>query len=298
MPESQVIHEGKIESPNEGIEGIMLQAKKRLFGEEAELSEEDKGTAEEISSLSGIQMLQAYEDWRKEIENTEAQEKFRRKLQKVIEQRDELEQKAYYDELTGARTRHFFTDFLGKAVRAINNAPNIPERRHPGDEFCLLALDIDHFKLINDRYGHNFGDQILKELVDVLKNRLRDDDVIVRHGGEEFFVFLRTDEAQAEKIGNELRELVAKKINQKHNLGKSGTISMGIVSYSPKDDQQSEKELMERADTALYHAKRTGRNKVSVFNPEMRMKEGEKGEESILHSFNPGDPLSHPEADI
>jgi len=191
------------------------------------------------------------------------------KLKEANKKADKYMEKAFYDELTSAYTMHYFSDFLEKKISTIdNNRLALEHRRQNGENevFNLLAIDIDHFKSINDTYGHNKGDEILKKLVSLLKNHIRDEDLVVRTGGEEFIVFLETNPQQAEHIANELRKTVEEQINKAGKLGKSGTISIGIASYSHNDKQMTSDQLKKRADLALYNSKNNGRNLVTVYN--------------------------------
>jgi diguanylate cyclase (GGDEF)-like protein len=133
--------------------------------------------------------------------------------------------------------------------------------------FGVMLIDIDHFKNVNDDYGHPIGDYVLKELTDIIKSNIRSNDILARYGGEEFAVIIKDSECtDLQDIGEHLRLTV-----QKHTFTSADhedfqiTISIGIVGYVPglyKDFGQ----MVVKADKALYKAKETGRNKVVVYS--------------------------------
>jgi len=127
---------------------------------------------------------------------------------------------------------------------------------------CLIMLDIDHFKRVNDNHGHQAGDAVLREVARRLRSALRQSDLAIRYGGEEFMLLLpHTDLANALVVAEKLRQAIA---DQPVPLDKAGntlaiTISLGVASLNP--DEAAE-HLIERADQALYRAKHGGRNRV------------------------------------
>ena len=123
-------------------------------------------------------------------------------------------------------------------------------------------LDIDHFKLINDRYGHKVGDLILKALTQVCAASLRDVDVVGRMGGEEFAVLLpETDRAVAVSAAERLRAAIAQaKVPLADGLPVRFSVSIGVAAMQSVDDNIDV--LLNRADAALYEAKGSGRNRV------------------------------------
>lgn len=132
-------------------------------------------------------------------------------------------------------------------------------------DLSILVMDIDHFKKINDTYGHTVGDMVLKQMSKIFINSARSKDVVSRNGGEEFSILLlNTNEQKALQIA----ECIRKKVEvHKFDIGNEEklnvTISIGIATYS--DDSQEIKSLYKNADEALYISKRTGRNKVSLY---------------------------------
>ncbi len=166
-----------------------------------------------------------------------------------------IQQLAITDSLTGFYNRRGLEE-LGKheIERAIRfNRP-----------LTTLMIDIDHFKLVNDSFGHPVGDEVLVQLAHRLKSKLRDVDILCRYGGEEFFVMLpETDKDNAYLIADRIRRLI-----HEHSFSTSAgliniTISIGIC-YLSKNVFDLE-DMVNYADQALYQAKQNGRNKVKHF---------------------------------
>jgi diguanylate cyclase (GGDEF)-like protein len=131
----------------------------------------------------------------------------------------------------------------------------------------LIMIDIDHFKLYNDTHGHPQGDNVLIEVGRSLQQLSRTSDVVARYGGEEFALILpETDRTNAEALGHRLQEHIEDLSfpGEEQLPGKVLTISVGIASYTPPDTKAA---LIKAADTALYQAKRKGRNRVVVWQP-------------------------------
>jgi len=164
----------------------------------------------------------------------------------------ELEKLATTDSLTGiSNRRHLLT----LAEREFQRARRY---RHP---FSLLMLDIDHFKSINDTYGHAAGDEALKLMADVTRNALRQVDIFGRFGGEEFVVFLpETPLRDAVTVADRIREAIASAPLTIQNAEARMTVSIGVSTY--QDDEPSLDTLLMRADKALYEAKQRGRDRV------------------------------------
>jgi diguanylate cyclase (GGDEF)-like protein len=166
-----------------------------------------------------------------------------------------LEKLAQTDQLTGAANRRSFETTLDREMAQA--------RRH-NYPLSLLYLDIDHFKSINDRYGHEAGDAVLIRFVGVLKQRLRASDLLARWGGEEFIVMLSyTDLGNAVQIAEELRASVEQERFETGRL----TCSFGVASLKSGDTVDT---IVNRADKALYAAKEGGRNRVVCETPSSR----------------------------
>ena len=171
----------------------------------------------------------------------------------IIENR-ELKKLLITDELTQIPNRRYLDFHLG----------NMKKEKDEFDlKFGVLFFDIDLFKNINDTYGHNTGDEILKMVSKTLSSNLRSDDKIGRWGGEEFIAIMHVSkESSLEKIANKLRVLVSKSsYNTEDNLSISVNVSIGGAIIK---DGESIEELIQRADDNMYISKKTGRNKVTV----------------------------------
>jgi diguanylate cyclase (GGDEF)-like protein len=166
----------------------------------------------------------------------------------------ELLQMSESDELTGAYNRR-------KLMAELEERYN--EFRRYGHSISLLMLDLDHFKQVNDRYGHAAGDEVLRSTVRACKGQLRDVDILARFGGEEFVALLpNTPLEVARSSAERLRETVAH--NVIHHAGSAIriTVSIGISSFREADHDFEA--VVIRADDAMYLAKQLGRNRVEV----------------------------------
>ncbi len=165
------------------------------------------------------------------------------------------------DALTGVYNhRHFQQRLQEELDRSVRNA--VAGQPRP---VALIMADIDHFKRINDRYGHPSGDEVLRTFARLVERVLRSSDVVCRYGGEEFVIILpETDAAQAEAVAQRLRESV----ERSHFIGADGaslgpiTASFGVAAHH--DGLPSRSDLVRRSDEALYRAKSQGRNRVVV----------------------------------
>lgn len=173
--------------------------------------------------------------------------------QTIMENR-ELREMLITDELTQIPNRRYLDFHLGNMKK---------EKEEFNLIFGVLFFDIDHFKEINDTYGHNIGDEILKMVSKTLSSNLRNEDKIGRWGGEEFIAVLKvTKELSLERIANKLRILVSKSIYETED-GINITVNVSIGGAIIKNDETIE-QLIERADNNMYISKKTGRNKVTV----------------------------------
>ncbi len=137
--------------------------------------------------------------------------------------------------------------------------------RH-GEPLACVMIDLDRFKRINDTYGHPAGDRVLVQLVEILKDAVRGEDLVARYGGEEFVLLLpKTDASLALTIAERLRNRIA---GEPVPIGGDRripvTVSMGVADYLPGEKERSPDELLRAADEALYRAKANGRNRVEV----------------------------------
>ena len=172
---------------------------------------------------------------------------------------DKLRDTTLRDGMTGIYNRRFLEQFIDKmAKQALRNETN----------YSVLMLDIDYFKMVNDTYGHDIGDIVIKGLAEVIKKSIRDADLAIRYGGEEFVILLNNASREgsisvAKKIHDEFNKM-------KFNVGGEilqKTISIGVAQFP--DDANSIWKCIKFADTALYYAKEHGRNQVIEFKPEM-----------------------------
>ncbi|NET89851.1 MAG: diguanylate cyclase [Kamptonema sp. SIO1D9] len=180
----------------------------------------------------------------------------RDELNKVLEQQkhliEKLEKLATTDPLTGILNRRHFFNIANKEI----------DRYHRYNcNFSLLMLDIDHFKHINDSYGHSLGDEVLKSMTQTVLKSLRKADSFGRFGGEEFAILLpETDLETATEVAERIRKTIAKlTISTVDKLVKI-TVSIGVTTCKMKDE--SLEILLQRADKALYQAKKLGRDRV------------------------------------
>ncbi|WP_438446544.1 GGDEF domain-containing protein [Gorillibacterium sp. sgz5001074] len=169
-----------------------------------------------------------------------------------------LEQLAMIDSLTGVANRRSFDCLLAKEwARAVRGSQPL----------SVLFIDIDYFKLFNDQYGHQQGDEALRRVVSVLRSGLRrSGDMLARYGGEEFAVILPdTNLAGARLVGLSLLEGIERAAIPHKGSAVSGhvTISVGCASADPAQDGSSPEMLLEAADRELYSSKKKGRNRVS-----------------------------------
>jgi diguanylate cyclase (GGDEF)-like protein len=175
-------------------------------------------------------------------------------LQRLGEANVELERLANHDMLTGlVSRRHFFDEAIREQARA----------RRTGQGISVLIADLDRFKQINDAYGHAAGDAALKVAADCLRHSLRDADLAGRMGGEELIALLPAiglDDAEA--VAERFRQALERTEIHHEDLHFTVTASIGVASWTGGDEDISR--VIARADTALYRAKRSGRNAVAV----------------------------------
>lgn len=167
---------------------------------------------------------------------------------------------AFHDPLTGLFTRRILMEFLERETR------NAQRRCHP---LSVLLTDVDHFKSINDSFGHATGDDTLRDLADLMRKHHRQGDLNARVGGEEFVTVLPdTSPDDALHIAERLRQRVVDAIARPD--GVPLTVSIGVATLLPPKGEPphadcSPATLLARADTALYHAKNSGRNRVMMY---------------------------------
>jgi len=166
---------------------------------------------------------------------------------------NELQEMALYDDLTGIANRRYIE---------MNLKTRFGEMRRYGRIFGVLFIDIDHFKKINDTYGHDIGDRVLKMVADTLVSNLRSFDILGRWGGEEFVsVVVNVNEKLLSSIAYRFRTLVEQSSFSLETVALRVTVSIGATLARPKD---TVKTLMKRADRLMYRSKQAGRNRVCI----------------------------------
>lgn len=163
------------------------------------------------------------------------------------------------DPMTGLNNRRFLEEFVDTLIA------NMQRKRSSA---AILMLDLDYFKMVNDTYGHDAGDAVLKALSNVLKQSVRASDLVIRYGGEEFLIILLDSQGTtADHVAENIRAAVEKLKVQVAGVVLQKTISIGISSFP--DDSETFWQAVKFADVALYQAKEMGRNRVVRFDPAM-----------------------------
>lgn len=163
---------------------------------------------------------------------------------------------AVTDPLTGIYNRRKFTEHLEKALVYASQT---------GKNTSIIMVDIDHFKKVNDDYGHLIGDEVIKAIVEKIKSCLRKQDILMRFGGEEFFALLPGEEKQnAMFVADRIRDCIAQKPIRLNGLSIPITVSIGVstASRDAVETQETKEALFHTADKALHQAKNAGRNRV------------------------------------
>ena len=181
---------------------------------------------------------------------------------------------SYTDSLTKVYNRHYLRYFL----------KNIDI-----DKYQVIMLDIDHFKKVNDNYGHSAGDYILETLAVLLKYEIRDGDIIIRFGGEEFLIFIRKEQSSNNTV-IKVADRIAKSVNQKKFIYDSNeiaiTLSMGIT-LNP-EEYKNIHEAIKHADNMLYIAKNEGRNRIIYKREDIKLKEHTKNISFVKEAVEEG----------
>jgi len=199
----------------------------------------------------------------------------------VVQRTQELREATLHDPLTGLYNRRFLTEVVEPEVRSFvallrHLLGNVERRRHDVENavFALYMIDIDHFKIVNDQYGHAAGDLVLKQLSELLRRSIRDDDFAIRWGGEELLVVLkRTTPEYADRFALIIREKVQHTGFLVTNTGKVtvrctcsvGFVNLPFLTFDP--DLLSFEQTIMLADLGLSHAKAHGRNRSAKVLP-------------------------------
>jgi diguanylate cyclase (GGDEF)-like protein len=185
--------------------------------------------------------------------NAELESIVAERTRELVEKNRELEVLSVTDRLTGLYNRRKLDEVLDEEL--------IRCRRY-AQEFAVIIMDIDHFKLVNDSYGHHVGDTVLQAMAQILRERTRDADALARMGGEEFVIVCRHSKIDAAvETAERVRAAIAA-----HDFPGVGTVtaSFGVAACCEGDTTEN---LLERADAALYRAKGAGRNRVEADPP-------------------------------
>ena len=176
-------------------------------------------------------------------------------LRSLRSERDNLKVKATVDPLTKVLNRGALEEALYQELGR-------------GTPFAVMFIDLDHFKAINDKFGHDVGDTVLREVGGYLKRAIRGNDIAGRYGGEEFVVCLSgCDQSFAPKVAERHREMLSQLSFPKDNHPERITASIGVACFDPEVPDASLSALLKRADAAVYQAKHKGRNRVILANP-------------------------------
>lgn len=180
----------------------------------------------------------------------------RREIDRLRQEVRRAREESWLDGLTGLANRRRFDQVL---------AASLAEGGEPATGLCLLLADIDHFKKINDTFGHLFGDKVLRTVAGILRDNVKGRDLAARYGGEEFAIILpQTPLSGARHVAENIRQRVAaariRRIGSDEVVGNI-TLSIGIACRLPGESDEA---LIARADAALYEAKQNGRNRVCL----------------------------------
>ena len=177
---------------------------------------------------------------------------FRGLIRKLADARATLNQMAMTDQLTGLANRHALFERLDEEYE---------RQKRSGQPLSVAMIDVDHFKSVNDTYGHATGDTVLQQIALHIRSGVRKYDVAARFGGEEFLVLLpNCDLINTQQTAERIRKAIEEQVHAGSGDGQRGiTVSMGVASLLPGESKEA---LIHRADTALYRAKADGRNRV------------------------------------
>ncbi|AUD79472.1 GGDEF domain-containing protein [Kangiella profundi] len=210
------------------------------------------GVVQAFLTTGSFKTIYSQSDLFKQI--IQEKKKTERALQELQQVNQKLEQLAATDSLTGIANRR---EFMNRAEEEISRA------NRNGTDLSMMVIDFDQFKNVNDEYGHQAGDKVLKEFVRLSKEIMRPSDLLGRIGGEEFALLLpETELSSSIKVAERLREYIEDSPVTYNNQTINLTISIGLAQYQPKVD--TVKKWLHRADQLLYQAKDKGRNRVEV----------------------------------
>lgn len=207
--------------------------------------------AHNVTRVVGVN-LDVTDRWLAEQRISESNLKLEQRICEVLHLQESLREQAIRDGLTGLYNRRHFDESLARELKCA-------ERE--GFGVSLIVCDLDHFKKLNDRHGHQAGDAMLKALSELMRKNMRESDILCRYGGEEFAVVLpRCSLQQAAELAERLRASLAALKLSVQGVRVSATLSQGLAYSGP--GERTPQQLLRAADSALYRAKDQGRNQV------------------------------------
>ncbi|HEC20789.1 MAG TPA: diguanylate cyclase [Gammaproteobacteria bacterium] len=232
-------------------------------GNESQIYQENLGVAaKQLGGAGGGDVVDVVTQL---IDETVRMQKASRELQEELAQTNQdlsklrsefkrVREESLVDPLTGVQNRRAFDASLETAFN---------QAQQSSEPLCLLMVDIDHFKKVNDTYGHVVGDAVLKLVARAINDTVRGGDVLARYGGEEFILLLPDTPLEgAERVADNICNVVRNQIMDRSHVGKDigrVTVSVGVALFCQKESAEA---FVARADTALYRAKQSGRNRV------------------------------------
>ena len=208
---------------------------------------------------------------------------YKEEILQVKERTESLEKEMMCDELTQINNRRAYD---------LRIWDNLRRYHRDGNQFSLILIDIDHFKRINDNYGHKVGDSCLREVAYLIRSSIRQSDFLARYGGEELIAILDgSDASNARNVAEKIRSCIEKARFHFHDESISVTVSLGVTQVAPSDTDPDIPFM--RVDEALYTAKNDGRNRVRVVTdlsfcglPAGHFQNGRRAERSKLRTSN------------
>lgn len=241
---------------NSSIGVLQLINKKSENGQYIAYTEQDK----EFISLSSYLITQSILNTKNSIEklellNKELEKKVIERTKKLKDTQKKLIEQANRDPMTNLYNRRYFNEIIKSLLLIAKRTSQL---------FSLIIIDIDDFKNVNDTYGHSVGDRVINDLADIFRNTVRNSDISVRFGGEEFVIILpNTHLKEAEIIAKKLKDIVENNtIILKDGSRIKFTISLGVSQI--QQDDESVETVLHKADEALYQAKNSGKNKIVI----------------------------------